>query len=553
MKKWRLFLPVGLLALALTATGVLSARVKAQEPEDNTIPDRVYFGDIAGGGLTQEEAVAEIEAYVERMGDTPVTLKAGENTVETTVGEFGLAWSNREIVEEAEGLGKSGNLIARYKVMKDLEHEDKVYEIGFTVEREKIAAVLNQHLEEFNTEAKDGDLKRENGEFVIIPGSQGVTIDVEASAAEVENYMNTSWREAVGEAAEIEMVAEVIPYRGTPEEMGRVKDVLGTYHTNFSSSAWGRCKNLENGAAKLNGSLIYPGEEFSVYEHTSPYDKANGYELAGAYENGRTIDSYGGGICQVSTTLYNAVIRAELDVTMRFPHSMIVTYVNPSQDAAIAGTYKDLRFINNTDSPIYIEGYTSGKEIYFTIYGHETRDPGREVEFVSETTSSRDPGVQFVATGEPIGVINRVQGSHEGKSAKLWKIVKENGVEVSREEFNTSNYNASPAIYEVGTASANADAIANINAAIATQDEATIRAVAAAWNDEALAAAAAAQPQPEPTPPEQPQPEQPQPPAGGGTTPSDGGTTPPAGGDGANPGNGGTTPPATDAGAAGGN
>ena len=93
MKKWRLFLPVGLLALALTATGVLSARVKAQEPEDNTIPDRVYFGDIAGGGLTQEEAVAEIEAYVERMGDTPVTLKAGENTVETTVGEFGLAWA----------------------------------------------------------------------------------------------------------------------------------------------------------------------------------------------------------------------------------------------------------------------------------------------------------------------------------------------------------------------------------------------------------------------------------------------------------------------------
>lgn len=552
MKKWRIFLPMGLLALVLTATGVLSARVKAQEPENNTIPDRVYFGEIAGGGLTQEEAAAEIEAYVQEMGATPVTLKAGENTVETTVGEFGLSWSNPEIVEEAEGLGKSGNLIARYKVMKDLEHEDKVYEIGFAVDREKIAAVLEQHLEEFNTEAKDGDLKRENGEFVYIPGSQGVTVDVEASAAEVEQYMNTQWRQAVGSAAEIEMVAEVIPYRGTPEEMGRVKDVLGAYHTDFSSSAWGRCKNLETGAAKIDGSLVYPGEEFSVYEHTSPFDKANGYELAGAYENGRTIDSYGGGICQVSTTLYNAVIRAELDVTMRFPHSMIVTYVKPSQDAAIAGTYKDLRFINNTDSPIYIEGYTSGKEIYFTIYGHETRDPSREVEFISETTSSRDPGVQFVATGEPIGVINRVQGSHEGKSAKLWKVVKENGVVVSREEFNTSNYNASPAIYEVGTASANPDAIANINAAIATQDEATIRAAAAAWNDEALAAAAATQPEP-PAQPQPPQDGTTTPPGNDGTTPSpDSGTTPPAGGDGTTPGNDGA-PPSTDPGAAGGN
>lgn len=540
MKKWRLFLPVGLLTLALTATGFLSARVKAQEPEDHTIPDRVYFGEISGGGLTKEEAVSQIEAYVQQLGDTPMTLKAGENVVETTVGEFGLSWSNPEIVEEAEGIGKSGNLIARYKVMKDLEHEDKVYEIGFAVDSEKIAAVLEQHMEEFNTEAKDGDLTRENGEFVYIPGSQGVTVNVEASVAEIEKYMATQWRESVGTAAEIEMVAEVIPYRGTPEEMARVKDVLGTFHTDFSTSSSGRSKNLANGAAKLNGSLIWPGEEFSVYEHTNPFTKDNGYELAGAYENGKTIQSYGGGICQVSTTLYNAVIRAELEVTMRFPHSMIVTYVNPSQDAAIAGTYKDLRFINNTDSPIYIEGYTSGKEIYFTIYGHETRDPNREISFVSETTSSSDPGVQFVATGDPIGTINRVQGSHEGKSAKLWKVVTENGVEVSREVFNTSSYNASPAIYEVGTASANPDAVANINAAIATQDEATIRAAAAAWNDEALAAAAAAAAAQQPEQPQQPQqPEQPQQPGQ-----PDGSTPPPADGSaGAGNGGGGTTTP----------
>lgn len=483
MKKWRLFLPIGLFAVVLAIAAGLSMTVKAQMPEDNRIPDRVYFDDIAGGGLTREEAVAEIEAYVARMGETPITLKAGENSVETTAGELGLSWSNPEIVEEAEGLGKSGNLIMRYKAMKDLQHEDKVYEINYSVDGAKIAAVIEQNVSEFETEAKDGDLKRENGEFVYVSGSQGVTVNVEASVEEVENFMNTQWRQSAGTGAEIELVAEVVPYRGTPEEMGRVKDVLGSYHTNFSTSAAGRCQNLSNGAAKINGSVVFPGEEFSVYEHTNPFTAENGYELAGSYENGRTVFSYGGGICQVSTTLYNAVILAELDITMRYPHSMIVTYVEPSQDAAIAGTYKDLRFVNNTDSPIYIEGYTSGKEIYFNIYGHETRDANREVSYVSETTGSSDPGTKFVAVDAPIGTINRVQGSHEGKTAKLWKIVKVNGKEVSREEFNTSSYSASPAIFEVGVSSYNTIAVENINAAIATQDEATIRAAAAAWSE----------------------------------------------------------------------
>ena len=486
MKKWKLFLPMGLFAVVLTAAGALSFSTRAQMPEDNRIPDRVYFGEIDGSGLTREEAVAEIEAHVEQLGQTPVTLKAGENAVETTAGELGLTWSNPEIVEEAEGLGKSGNLIMRYKVMKDLEHEDKVYEIGYSVDEEKIAAVIEQHMGDFETKAKDGDLKRENGEFVYVPGSQGVTVNVEASVASVEQLMNTQWREAAGTGAEIELVAEVVPYRGTPEEMGRVKDVLGSYHTNFSTSAAGRCQNLTNGAEKINGAVVFPGEEFSVYEYTNPFTAENGYELAGSYENGRTVSSYGGGICQVSTTLYNAVILAELDITMRYPHSMIVTYVEPSQDAAIAGTYKDLRFVNNTDSPIYIEGYTEGKEIYFTIYGHETRDANREVSYVSETTGSNDPGTKFVAVDAPIGTINRVQGAHEGKTAKLWKVVKVNGKEISREEFNTSSYSASPAIYEVGVSSYNLIAVDNMNAAIATQDEATIRAAAASWADNGL-------------------------------------------------------------------
>ena len=128
-------------------------------------------------------------------------------------------------------------------------------------------------------------------------------------------------------------------------------------------------------------ATVYPGEEYSVLEHITPFTEANGYKLAGSYLNGQVVDSLGGGICQVSTTLYNAVLRAELNVTERHNHSMVVTYVDKSADAAIAESAgKDFRFVNNTEHPIYIEGYTHDKKITFSrtrkIQKRRTEDAG---------------------------------------------------------------------------------------------------------------------------------------------------------------------------------
>ena len=105
----------------------------------------------------------------------------------------------------------------------------------------------------------------------------------------------------------------------------------------------------------------------------SPFTAENGYELAPSYESGKVVDSYGGGICQVSTTLYNALLKSELEILERHNHTMIVTYVDPSKDAAIAEGLMDLQFANNTDYPIYIEGYGYGGGT--DIYGIRKRVP----------------------------------------------------------------------------------------------------------------------------------------------------------------------------------
>lgn len=245
-----------------------------------------------------------------------------------------------------------------------------------------------------------------------------------------------------------------------------------------------------------------------MYDAVKPFSADNGYYMAGSYLNGQVVDSIGGGICQVSSTLYNAVLLAELEVTERHPHSMIVTYVPRSADAAIAeSSGKDFRFINNTDHPIYIEGTTSGKNITFTIYGVETRSADRTVEYVSETLAENVPTTEKIIAdaGQGVGYIS-IQSAHIGYRARLWKVVYENGVEVSREEVNNSSYSMSPRTAVVGTNTDNPDFNARIQDAIASGSIDNCKAVAnqiLAEINAAAAAAAAAQQAPLPPAPEE--------------------------------------------------
>jgi len=477
----------GALAAALVcAAGVyVGTTVYAQDATtDRTIADNIYIGDIAVGGMTEAEATEAVNDYVSSLGDTEFTLTVDDKSVVAKASDFGVEWSNPVLVKDAMGVGRTGNLIERYKSKKDLEHENLVYDITYTADKEKVTQFLEEHTADMNQDAINYGLKRENGVFSITDGQNGVAVDVAKSADEIVSYIEDNWTQ---NDTSLELAASVVEPEGTKEQLERVKDVLGTYTTDFSSSSAGRAQNVRNGASKINGHVLYPGEQFSVYEAVNPFTAENGYELAGSYENGTTVQTYGGGICQVSTTLYNAVIRAELSIDERFCHSMIVSYVQPSMDAAIAGTYKDLKFTNNYDFPVYIEGYTNGGQITFTVYGEETRPANREVIFESETTSTTEPETKFVASdSQPIGYVNTDQNAHTGYTAKLWKVVKENGVEVSRDAFNNSTYNASPKIITVGTKSDNKDAVAAIKAAIATKDESAVRAAAAANSAEAI-------------------------------------------------------------------
>lgn len=488
--------------------GMMNLDVNAAQEE--TIEQGIYIGDIDVSGMSVIDAKQAVLDYVDSLKDKKVTLNAmNNNKVDVACGDISITWANEDVVMEAAALGKEGNIVERYKVLKDLEHENKVFEIKYEFDKQKLKDIIAVDCEPFNVAAEDATLTRENGEFVITPGTTGVVIDVDGSTDTVYNYLTSEWS---GEDATVDLVVAVDEPRGTEEELSKITDVLGTFTTDYSTSGRSRSGNVANGTRLVNGTLLYPGDSFSMYETVSPFTEANGYFEAGSYLNGLVVDSLGGGICQVSTTLYNAVLLAELDVTERYNHSMIVTYVDPSADAAIAGTTKDLKFTNNLEHPVYIEGITEDKKVTFTVYGVETRPAGREVIYESVVLSKTVPeGEKVVADpGSPVGAID-VQSAHVGYVAELWKVVKENGVEVSRTQVNKSTYKATPRTAAVGVASGDPNQVAAVNAAIATQSIDHVRNVVAAVTADpnqaaALAAQAAMQQQTPPAP--QPQPQQ---------------------------------------------
>lgn len=459
---------VGLL-LAVSLGIVLYSPVSAEAKTADTFKEGVYAEEISLGGMTVDEAKAAIEAYMDALKATEITLVlADAQEVSATAGDFGVYWSNPEILEVAIGLGTEGNIVERYKAMEDLARENKVYPIELDFEITDIDTILAEKCSDFDREAVDYELIRENGAFQIIEGQTGYFLDVENSIDTIYAYMTEQWNR---EAAAIALNVVVTEPRGSEEELSRVKDVLGTFTTSYSTSGSSRSANVVNGTDLIDGALLYPGDEFSTYEAVAPFSKANGYYMAGSYLNGKVVDSLGGGICQVSTTLYNAVLLAELEVTERHNHSMIVNYVDASADAAIAeSSGKDFRFVNNTDYPIYIEGITtSNKKVTFNIYGVETRSEGRTVEYDSEVLETIYPQTDalYPDAGQPIGYIS-VSSAHIGYKAKLWKVVKEDGVEVSRELVNSSSYKMSPRSAVVGVATADPVAYNEIMAAIGT-------------------------------------------------------------------------------------
>ncbi|MGB4661617.1 MAG: VanW family protein [Mobilitalea sp.] len=447
-RSYKLISAVFLLAISFLFTG--NAIYAAAAENDNTICTGVFIDEVDVSGMTSEEAASALEKFISELSAKGVAITVGEDIIYTTMGDIGYSCEPHDGIEQAIGLGKEGNLIKRYKDRKDIEQGTVVYPLTFTFDESKLTEILSVEAAAYDIAPVNATYTRENGAFVYTEHKVGTKVNVEKTVELFKNAI-VDWNR---QDIIIDAVREDDVPQYTVEDLEKCNTVLGTFTTNYSSSAAGRAMNLANGAKLINNAVLYPGDVFSGYEYLTPFTAENGYAIAGAYLQGKVIESVGGGACQVTTTLYNAVLAAELNIVERSAHSMVVTYVDLSRDAAIAGDYKDFKFMNSTESPILIEAKTHDREITFTIWGEETRDTAnRRIKFESVTTSTTAAPADVITKDKTKPTTYHVitQSAHTGYRAELYKVIYENDVEVGRVLINKSSYAAAPRYVTVGT------------------------------------------------------------------------------------------------------
>lgn len=420
------------------------------KPGEGRICEGVYVGAVNISGMTEEEAVTALSDYGAELAKCEIIVDVNGSKVSTQMSDLDFSYHGTEAVKEAVKLGKEGNLFENYAQLKQIAAEHKVYDISTSFSQKKLKKFVKNECGKKCNSAQNATIKMKNGTLVYAEAKQGVSLDVSATTDAIKEALEQN---ADAKTVEVKAVVQVQEPTVNKELASRCKDKIGEFSTSFNAGNVSRSKNVANAARLINGSVVYPGETFSVHDTISPMTEDNGYYAAPSYSNGQVVDSIGGGVCQVSTTLYNAVLRAELEVVERSPHSMVVTYVKPSMDAAIAGDYKDFKFRNNTQVPIYIQAGTDSGIIFFRIYGEETRDSNRTVEFESEVTETIEPGADKITYDKtkPESYMEVTQEAHTGYKAVLWKIVTENG-KTKKTQINSSTYKAEPRYVTKGAA-----------------------------------------------------------------------------------------------------
>ncbi len=307
----------------------------------------------------------------------------------------------------------------------------------------KLSSVLD-------TPAVNASLGMENNQLVYKEEASGHGID---QAALIQTILETD--PLAGETIDIPM-HELEPTM--TKAMLQDKFILrGAYTTSFSDSTKNRKYNIRFGADKINGTILKPGDVFSANDTLGKRTRKNGWKNAGAYENGEVVQQAGGGVCQLSSTLYNAALYADMKIVERRNHSMPVHYVSKGRDATInsIGNLIDFKFENNTSSDVIIIAYTEGNNLHMEIYGvpFETDEYDRIEIRTKQRGSQSIKTVYEYLDDKPASYQKTVTKGSKGYTIQTYKDYYSGDTLVKTDDLGISKYTMFPKKVQVGTIS----------------------------------------------------------------------------------------------------
>lgn len=447
--------------------------------KSQTIAHGISIKGIDISGLTKEEATQKISTYI--SSSIPQEIKLKHNDYETSLSteQLSVYFNTNEAVEIAYEIGKNGNIFENnFIILKSLFSKTNI-DPGFSIDEEQLKNSLQDISNKLPDKVIESSCYIDGNNLIITKGHSGNVIKIEESAKYIkyninnlnlkDNQLQLITEEQSPTQINLDAIYNEIhkepinayytqnPYRVIPSENGldfgisleeakqllqeekdeytiplkvlypnvttnmigteAFPDLLSNFSTKYSASNRNRTTNLILAANKINGTVLMPGETFSYNKTVGARTIAAGYKEAPIYVSGRVEDGLGGGICQITTTLYNAVLYANLEVTERSNHQFVPSYAGASRDATVVYGAIDFKFKNNREYPIKINCSVSNGIANFKIFGLKSEND-YEVQITSRTTGTTSNAIY----------------------SEAYKTLKKNGNIVSTERISKDTY-----------------------------------------------------------------------------------------------------------------
>lgn len=356
-----------------------------QTVEVPTFYHGIRIDDIDMGGLTYEEGKTSLEEMAkDRLEQIRFVLVYGDKQWNFTYKDINaeIDWDKK--IDQAYEVAREGELEERYNRVRAIETNGIKLNTSLSYNIDELKDDLEAIANEINYEPVDADIKffpDRKEKFEITEEKSGLFIDMEEVFNIIKQRMESR------EYGELVLEPQEVPANVTKAKLQKATYRIAQFSTNIASSSANRKHNVRLALNKINGYRINPGETFSFNNSVGPRTAKSGFKPAPVIMPDKSMkDDHGGGVCQSSTTIYNAALRADLEIVERYHHSFPVGYIPKGLDATVAYGGADLKFKNNRDTPVFLRTFSSGDNVFVEVYGEAFPNNG-EIKCTSTVTS----------------------------------------------------------------------------------------------------------------------------------------------------------------------
>lgn len=419
------------LLLAQSVVGVLGTALVLDNKYNGIILQGVNVAGVNVGALSTVEAAEKLEHSLPFPAESTLEIKDGGKSFSIKMSDIGGKYDYHSTAVTAFKYGRNDKDVIQLTSLLKLRAEPADVPAKIVFSEDKLAAIIQTLKTNWDSPPKRANLILSNENIEIVDEKVGYRLDFDKTFEQVRLALSDG-------KLQVQAASQLLEPDVKAADLSTIDALLAEYVTIFDANTRNRSHNIALASAAINGSLLKQGETFSLNQHLGPRRAENGYLEAPVFIQSQLGLDFGGGICQVATTLYNAALLANLSIVERYSHPLPVNYVSPGRDATIAGDYLDLKFLNNTGAPVYISSNIASGTLTISIFGAKITEQ-REVRITTDKSVIQPKVVQQYDPSLPEGETRVINQGKTGDMVKVYREVVVDG-EIKTRTLISSDY-----------------------------------------------------------------------------------------------------------------